>query len=392
MAYRSLADSLVNTSENIEDGFDVLRFVEYLRKRWLTIFASCGIAVVLAVSASLMMSKKYTATASILIEPPAGNDPRAATAVSPVYLESLKTYEHFASSDSLFAQALEHLRLRKAYGRIPIESLKKTVLHVTKPRDTKILEISATLDSPKKAQEFAQYIAEQTVGLSRSLDRASEQDLTEQSGKLLTALSTRLKNAEQARDAFLASDPIEVLGSEIKSMTEIKARLESDLVESRTELAENQTRLKLLSSTAPGSHDEIWMREQVVAAQGRIASVEQQVNGILQTLAAKTALIEVRKHKREALEAEQKSARAQFEAANAKNNDILASAAFRGERLEIVDPGTVPERPSSPNVMLNVVIALFASLAGSTLYLGIRYSYLRLLQSRGIPSSGALRN
>ena len=38
---------------------------------------------------SLLMPREYTATARVVIEPPAGTDSRAAITVSPVYLESL---------------------------------------------------------------------------------------------------------------------------------------------------------------------------------------------------------------------------------------------------------------------------------------------------------------
>ena len=77
--------------------FDALEFVDYIRRRWLTIAIACGVALGIALIASLMLPKQYTATASILIQAPAGNDPRAATAVSPVYLESLKSFETLAS-------------------------------------------------------------------------------------------------------------------------------------------------------------------------------------------------------------------------------------------------------------------------------------------------------
>ena len=52
----------------------------------------------LSLGVSLLLPKRYTATASIVIEPPGGSDVRLSTAVSPVYLESLKTYERFSAT------------------------------------------------------------------------------------------------------------------------------------------------------------------------------------------------------------------------------------------------------------------------------------------------------
>ena len=66
---------------------------------------ACGVAIVAALATGLLLPKRYTATATILIDPPAGGDPRIATAVSTVYLESLKTYELLATNDQLFVRA-----------------------------------------------------------------------------------------------------------------------------------------------------------------------------------------------------------------------------------------------------------------------------------------------
>ena len=48
---------------------------------------------------------------------------------------------------------------------------------------------------------------------------------------------------------------------------------------------------------------------------------------------------------------------------------------YRSERLQVIDPGIVPERPSSPNIPLNVLVALFAAAVLSFLLLTLRFSY-----------------
>src|SRR5262245_64550873 len=112
------------------ESIEVFRYISYLRLRWRWIASSCGIAVALAFGVTMLMPRAYTATARIVVEPPAGADLRSAMAVSPVYLESLKTYEHFASSDTVFRNAVDGLDLRASLGSKPIESLKKRVLKV----------------------------------------------------------------------------------------------------------------------------------------------------------------------------------------------------------------------------------------------------------------------
>ena len=124
-------------ASRLENRIDLIQLMGYLRKRWLVVVISTLTASILTLAGSLVRSKRYTATASILIEAPAGNDPRGATAVSAIYLESLKTYEHFAESNTLFGQALNHLNLRDYQAAQSLEGLKKRVLRVSKLRDTK---------------------------------------------------------------------------------------------------------------------------------------------------------------------------------------------------------------------------------------------------------------
>ena len=73
------------------ESFDAFEYLEYLRRKWYVLAIACGTALVLALTVSLLLPKRYTASASVVIEPPGGNDVRTGTAVSAVYLESLKT-------------------------------------------------------------------------------------------------------------------------------------------------------------------------------------------------------------------------------------------------------------------------------------------------------------
>jgi uncharacterized protein involved in exopolysaccharide biosynthesis len=77
------------------------------------------------------------------------------------------------------------------------------------------------------------------------------------------------------------------------------------------------------------------------------------------------------------VEAELKSARADEDAAKARLSEIEISAPFRGVRLRLLDPGIVPERPSSPNIALNMVVGLIGSLLLAIGYLALRFAHER---------------
>jgi uncharacterized protein involved in exopolysaccharide biosynthesis len=55
--------------------------------------------------------------------------------------------------------------------------------------------------------------------------------------------------------------------------------------------------------------------------------------------------------------------------------DARTNSGYRGERLTIIDPGIVPERPSSPNTALNVGAAAFAAFVLSVLFVFLQASY-----------------
>jgi uncharacterized protein involved in exopolysaccharide biosynthesis len=83
------------------------------------------------------------------------------------------------------------------------------------------------------------------------------------------------------------------------------------------------------------------------------------------------------------LERDEKSAETGLEAATTRLNEALSAVPFRGERLQIIDPGFVSQQPSSPNTLLNVVAALVFSVVGSLIYLA--FSFGRSRQLRAIP-------
>src|SRR6476469_3508981 len=100
--------------------------ISQLLAGWRIVAVACVVALVASAIASLLMTRRYTATCRVLVDAPAGSDARVSTAVSPIYLESLRTYEAFASSDDLFQQASKKFGLRD--DAAPIEKLKRRIL------------------------------------------------------------------------------------------------------------------------------------------------------------------------------------------------------------------------------------------------------------------------
>jgi uncharacterized protein involved in exopolysaccharide biosynthesis len=345
------------------ESFDAFRYIGYLKAHWRTIGISCATAVTIAAAVSLALPKQYTATARIVIEPPAGTDPRATLAVSPIYLESLRTYEQFATSDSLFQRAVEKLGLRAG----PIESQKGRVLKVSLLRNTRVLEIAATLPDSRKAQALAEFLAQATIEMSRSLTAEGDGDLVQAIAKQQRDLQQRLEALNAAWADTAAREPIQMLQAQSENAAKLRAALDQQLSAGELEIADAAERLK----TASGG-DAAEIRKQESEARARLEQVRQQIQSLEKEGAERERLLAARLSKRERMEAERKSALAQLTAAETQLREARGSAAYRGERLKLIDPGIVPERPSSPNLPLNIAAALLLGLALPVVWLTLR--------------------
>ena len=339
-------------------SLDAFRYMSYVRLRWRLIAATCLIAVALAGAVSLVLPREYTATARIVIEPPAGADPRSAMAVSPIYLESLKTYEEFASSDSLFQKATDRFQLRTLMGARSIESLKKSVLQVGIVRNTRILEIAVSLPHAAKAQALAQFLAEQTVAMNQSLVTQGGRDLLDGVEQQAREAKAQLDRTDKEWTQLLATDPVDDLQNAIFQAGELRATLE-----------ERMANLSL-DTTETGKTP-----QEQANARARLQEMRHQLETLNRDTAEKEKLLAGRTARKERLSAQRTADQTALAAIEQRVRETRNDLGYRGERLTIIDPGVVPERPSSPNTPLNLSVALLLGLLLSLVYLALELSY-----------------
>ena len=337
------------------DSFDLAEYVGYFRHRWKVPVAAVVVAVAVVLVACLILPKQYTATATIVIEPP-GGDARTAIAVSPIYLESLKSYETFAASDSLFAKACEKFHLLDGRN---LESFKRRVLRVEKPKDTKVLEIGITLPDPKLAQAVAQYLAEEAVALDRSITRTGDQEVLDDAEQKLEVAKKELEGAREEMANVTKAGTELVMESEAQALMDLKEREGAERIEDNSLLAESLAR-----------GDE----EAASGVRARLKSVNEDIPRIQKELDAKSDALASLRARRDHANQRLHTADEAYESARKREFDVSAGLKFRTGQLRIVDPGIVPERPSFPNLPLAVasaiVIAAAASLAWMTLQFG----------------------
>jgi uncharacterized protein involved in exopolysaccharide biosynthesis len=349
---------------------DALVYISYLRSRWRFIGLSCAVALTVAGAVSFAERREYTATARVLIEPPAGADPRAAMAVSPVYLESLKTYEEFAASDSLFQKAAGRFQLQSLTGVKTIETLKKRVLRVGLVRDTRILDIAATLPDAPKAQALAQFLAEETVSLNRSLGAQSGEELIAAVEKQARDARAQVERDDAEWAGMATGEPVESVHDTIAEATDLRAKSREQAGNARLEIADAAERA---GHSSPAEAESL--REEQSNAQARLSEIEKQIAGYDRQIADEEKLLAQRQARRDDLEARRTADQKALAALESRLLDTRNDAGYRGERLSVIDPGVVPERPSAPNIQLTLLAALLLGLLFPVIYLAIRLNF-----------------
>ncbi|MGH7246859.1 MAG: hypothetical protein ACREH9_02025, partial [Pseudomonadota bacterium] len=236
---------------------------------------------------------------------------------------------------------------------------------------------------PKLAQNFVQYIAEETVNMSRAENLAADRELVDAAEKRADEARLRLDQAQKVWTANAARTPVEALQTQIDAAVELRTKLSQDLAEAQADAAEYRAR----SNEAGGQ----FAREQLQAAQARVAVLDARTRELGRSIDERSATLSHAIAQREKLQTDLDMAQAAYESVSAHLRDLRAAAGTRGERLTVIDPGIVPQRPSSPNVPVNVLAALFLALTASIVYLSVAFAYRRRAVAHEPAASRRLR-
>jgi uncharacterized protein involved in exopolysaccharide biosynthesis len=355
------------------DFFDPIEYLAYLRRNAKFVILAIGTAVGLTAAISFLLPNQYTATATLVIEPPSGMDPRAATAVSAIYLESLKTYEQFAASDSLFEKARQRFHLEEGPGSPATEALRRRVLRVTKLPDTKVLQIRATLRDPKEAQALVQFLAEETVALNRSVGNQGEREALTEVRKQVEEAGTKLVQAREQFNAASAGGQEAVLGDEVRDLSDLKGRLNEQLSSANTALAEFSARAGVQVNGFAAADSRENLQQEIAGTRARATALAAQIATVSVNLNAKAAALAAAHARTDRTTDQLRAASAEFDAMSHRANDLAVSGGLRTEQLRIIDPGIVPQAPSFPNIPLLTGAALLLSLILGLAWLSLRY-------------------
>jgi capsule polysaccharide export protein KpsE/RkpR len=213
------------------------------------------------------------------------------------------------------------------------------------------------------AQQFVRYVAEETVKLSRGESAAADHEVMSEAERQSIEAQQRLDRAQQAWILDAAHESGGALPAQIDGEVELAAKVAQSLSDARSDIAEYQEKAGY-AAALPG-------------LRARASELDRRLQEIEKSIERKSTIASQRAASQEKLEVELKMAQTASEAGAARLRELRATAGTRGERLRIIDPGIVPQRPTSPNVALNVFAALVLTLAGLAAYLTVAFSYHR---------------
>jgi uncharacterized protein involved in exopolysaccharide biosynthesis len=357
----------------VADYFDPIEYLAFLRQNAKFATLAIGTAVVLTAAVSFLLPNQYTATATLVIEPPSGMDPRGATAVSAIYLESLKTYEQFAASDSLFERARQKFHLEEGPASVATETLRRRVLRVLKLPDTKVLQIQATLRDPKQAQALVQFLAEETVALNRTVENQSEREALTEVRTQVDEAGMKLAQAREQFNTAVAGGIEGVLAAEVRDLSDLKGRLNEQMAEANTSLAELSARAGAQAKEFTAADNREDLQQEIAAARARGTALAGQISMVNRDLTQKAAALAAARARTDQSSDQLRAADAAFGAMSRRANELAGSSGLRTEQLRIIDPGIVPRQPSFPNVPLFTGAALLISAMLCLAWLSLRY-------------------
>jgi capsule polysaccharide export protein KpsE/RkpR len=205
-------------------------------------------------------------------------------------------------------------------------------------------------------------LAEETVALSHGESLAVDRESIDETEKQASADARRLAQAQQAWTTLSVKEPIETLQGELDASVEQQAKLRQQLVDAQANIAEYKEQA-----------DSQFAREQLQAERAREAVLEKRLQELQRSIQESAGVLAGRSAKRDALQNEVKMAESASETSEKRLSELRGAAGSRGERLRVMDPGIVPQRPSSPNVPLNLAAALFLALTASVIYLSFAF-------------------
>jgi len=206
------------------------------------------------------------------------------------------------------------------------------------------------------------------VELSRASSSEGDQELLAGLERQENDIRADLEKTEAAWSEAFSREPTAGLEAAIEEGASQRSTLEEQIQGQEVEIAGLEDRMK--GGDAGGE-----MAKEASNARARTVELRRQLADLNSRMAEREKVLGARQAHHDQLEADRKAGQTALASIESRLRDARSERGSRGERLQVIDPGIVPERPSSPNIPLNVAVALLAGLALPILFFTWQFSF-----------------
>ncbi len=355
---------------------------------------------------SLLQSKIFEATTYLLVSESKLADLTSRNAAY-VYYDLLRSYETFINNDYLIQKTVEHFQLQQPpYELTPDRFKRRRILQVELPKNTRLLQVSVEFPEPQLAADIANYFASNAVAFNEEMNTRDAQRTRESLKQQLDQALQGMEKSRQMLLEFSKTSGLEELRESVWNLLEEKSQAETQLTQLNTDLSRVSARRRglgeelqkqapkielkrsvaedpiLKESLSAGNLEKSAVPPTALVKEESVNPVYQQVQSLLvetdvELLGLKAAAqtvekaAEARRQKlavllrekalkestQDRLTQEYKLASDSYETLSKQYQDAWMNVSARSTDLKVIAPAVVPERPVSPRLWLNIVIA-----------------------------------
>lgn len=381
--------------------YNFSRRIEAIHRHRRWIIGGTALSCLTALVVSLLLAKIYRATTYVLVS----ESKIEASSQNAMWQYSLiRTYVPFVDSDALIGRAIHDLHLDQPPYELTVDAFRRhRYLDVDIPKGTRLLEIDVQFPDAHLAADLANYLAQNAAAFNNQLTMKETQTTQTFLKQRMDQAAKHLAEVEAERLAITKGAGLEESEKEVNMLLGEKSEVSGQLEEFRMRQAQKEAEekslgeqlskqpqiLSLKKSVTSDPYLQHALRQVTGSQDGSLAVSEESINSVHDHLQQQYAdalamarsseagvhasegalalieskigrLLEQNAVRRSAIEKEDREyniAKDDFESANRSYQNASVAVTAQSQDLKQLAPAITPERPVSPNIILNVLLA-----------------------------------
>ncbi len=381
--------------------YNFSRRIEAIHRHRRWIIAGTALACLSAFVVSLFLAKIYRATTYVLVSE---SKIEASSQNSMWQYSLIRTYVPFVDSDALIGRAIHDLHLDQPPYDLTVGSFRRhRYLDVDIPKGTRLLEIDVEFPDARLAADLANYLARNAADFNNQLTLGETKTTQTFLKQRMDQAARHLAEVEAERLTVKEGAEIEDKQKEVSILLEEKGQVSDQLEQFKMVGVQKEAQVKSLGEQLAKEPEILSLKKSVTSdpyvqhaveqtrgnTDGSLAVTEESINTVHEQFQQQYAdalamarsseagaraseaalagfdskigrLLEqnaVRQSAIERVDREYAIAKDDFESANRSYQNASVAVTEQSQDLKQLAPAIPPERPVSPNIILNVVLA-----------------------------------